>query len=354
MGLRGRNAAGNWLGSSSRLRTYGSRSTYGSPTWKRQPSRPLAGLHPSTLGQVRKEAAGEQGGGSSSAVFEILSNDSEDETGASPPRVVGVGGGSSSVGGSGVGPRSGRDSMVATTATSSSFDVDDWSDSSNERQKKKNSRNGIEARGARVTTCQLQSLTSRRGGDDGVAPSRLDKQPRRPPSPCPPPVAAKAKSRSPSPPRGVGPRSGWSSKVSLVAQAAPAATAAATTVGTKTAIGQRPGQAIGGVASRAQTGRSSKSKEACERRVGVRPERSSSPVAVGRQQGRGASGGAGAGALRAPVGSGGGARARVGGVKEPATRRALGAEGSDREGNWLAEKTASRSVFDLDDEDESD
>lgn len=58
--------------------------------------------------------------------------------------------------------------------------------------------------------------------------------------------------------------------------------------------------------------------------------------------------------MRAPVGGGGGAKARVGGVKDPATRRVLGAEGSNREGKGLAEKTASPSVFDMDDEDDFD
>lgn len=371
MGLRGRSAAGtrSWLGSNSRLRTYGSRSTYGSPTWKRQPSRPLGGLQaPSSLGQVRKEPTGEQSGESGSAVFEILSDDSEDETGVNPPRLGGVGGidgGSSSVEGSGVTPRSCRDSMAATTATSSGFDVGDWSDSSNERPAKKSSRKGTEARSARVPTCQLQTLTSRRGGagggggavnsNDDIA--RSEDQPRRPRSPSPPPAAAKAKSRSPSPPRGVGPRSGWFNKGNPVSHAAPAATAAAATIGARKTIGQRPGPTIGDVSSRPSAVRSSKSKDACERRVGVRLERSLSPVAFGRPQGRGAGAmngrpqGRDTGAMNAPVGSGGGARARVGGFNEPATRRVLGVEGSDREGKGIAEKTAGHSVFDMDDDD---
>lgn len=367
MGLRGRSAAGtrNWLGGSSRLRTYGSRSTYGSPTW---------GLHaPSTLDQGRKEAAGGQGGESSSAVFEILSDDSEDETGANPPRLAGVGGhggcsSSNSVRGGGVGPRSGRDNTVATTtATSSGFDIDGWSDSSNERPTEKNSRKGTEARGAsRVPTCQLQSLASRREGAGGgganevgvaPAPSRLGKPKlRRPPSPTPPPSAARAKSRSPSPSRGVGPRSGGSSRGNLVTHGIPTATAiaATTTTSARSAIGQRPGEGVGDMASRPPTGRSSKPKEAYERRVGVRPERPSSPVAAGRQQGKGASGGAGASALRPPAGNWGGARARVAGSKEAATRRVLGAEGAEgsaREGKGAAEKTAGRSVFDMNDDD---
>lgn len=274
----------------------------------------------------------------------------------SPPRLLGVGGnggGSSSVGASGVGFRRGRDGMVATTATSSGFDVDDWSDSSNEPPRKGSSK-GIETRGARAPTCQLQSLARRKGGGgdrgtsgNGVAPSRSVKQPRRLPSPSPPPATARAKSRSPSPSRGVGPRSGCYSRGSLVTQGAPTATAAATATSTsaRTATGRRPGETI---ASRPPNGRSSKSKEAYEWRVGARPERSSSPVAVGRQQGRGAGGGAGA--LRAPVGGRGGARVRVGFFKELATRRLLEAEGSDRKSKGLVEETASPSVFDLDDD----
>lgn len=368
MGLRGRSAAGtrNWLGGSSRLRTYGSRGSYGSPAWKRQPSRPLAGVH---ARHTSREAAGDQGAASSNAVFEILSDDSEDETGANPPRLSGGGGnggGSSSIKGSGVGPRSGRDSTAARPATGSAFDINDWSGASNERPAKTISKKGTDARSARVPTCQLQSLASKRGGtggsggnDEGVepAPSRLDKQPRRPPgpTPSPPPAAARARSRSPSPPRGVGPRSGWSSRGSSATQATLAATTAAAAIatGARNTIGQRPGHDIGDVASRPPIGRSSKSKEAYERRVGVRPERSSSPVAIDRQQGKGA--GAGAGALRAPVGSGGDVKARVGALKEPAKRRVLGAKGSVREGSKeLAEKTASRSVFDMDDVDDSD
>lgn len=352
MGLRGRSAAGtrNWLGGRSRLRTYGGRSTYGSSTWKRQPSRPLAELHaPPTLGGVRKEEE-EQGEESSSAVFEILSSDSEDETATNRRRLGGGGGsgrGSSSVRGRGVGPSSSQGS--------SGFDVDSSSDSSNERPAK--------ARSTRVPACQLLSLTSRRGppaasgvSDSSVAPSELDKQPRPPRSPSPPPAANEVKSRNPSPSRGVGPRSGWSNRGKLATQATPPATAAATAsaaiTGARTAVGQRPGQTCGDVASRPPTGRPSKSNEAYESRVSVRPERSSPPVAVGRQRGRGASGGVGA--LRAPAGSGGVAKARVGGFKEPAARRVLGTEGSDREGRGLAEKTANHSVFDMDDEDDSD
>ena len=143
--------------------------------------------------------------------------------------------------------------------------------------------------------------------------------------------------------------------------ATPTTTATANTTtssGATTAIGQRPVHTAGDMASRPLTGRSSKPEQAYEKSVGIRPERSSSSVVVGRQQGASAGAGAGAGvgagagggALRAPAGSGGGVRARVGDFKTSATRRVLGAEGPDREGKGIAEKTASRSVFDMDDD----
>ena len=306
----------NWLGSSSRLRAYGDRSTYGSQTWKRKPAKPLAELGtPSSFGQAREGAANGQGGESSRGVFDILSDDSDNESSTIPPRSVSFGGGAEGRGGGGndksnSGGGRVRPRTAMATANSSRFDVDDWSDSSNERPVKHSSRTEKKTKGARVRvpTCQLQSLTSSKGGargggagssDDGVAAkSTLDKRGRRSRSPSPPPASRENNS-----------------------------------------IGRSFGQANGGITSRPPPD-ASKSKEVFESRVGVGPQRSAPTVAAG-QEGRGRG---------AAVGAAAAAAASRGAVKRAGGARRVDGKGASRNERGLAEKATSRSVFDMDEE----
>lgn len=331
MGIRGRSAAGarSWLGSSPQLRTYGSRRTYGSQKWKNKPSPPNSGQHASPVyHHVGKEAGASPGGKPSSIILEVLPDDSEGESATKSPR-NNSGGGSGKESGvrtGGVGPRSGRGGTGVTTATSSSFDVDDWSDSSNEPAAK--------SKISRVTKkCQLHSPASSRGGRAGVsggagcddrvaAQSKNERCRRRSPSPSPPRAAARAAGSSSSPRSRVGFGGGGVANEAAVAP----------TADVRTVVGQGPRPASGEITSQPPTGR---------------------PGVSEWQQGSGEGAGKGAGVLRAPVVGGGGGRGRIGGSKEPPTRRVFGA-GAGTEGRGGVAKSAHRNVFEMSDEDESD
>ncbi|CAM9100510.1 unnamed protein product [Ectocarpus fasciculatus] len=383
LGLRGRSVAGSsWLGSGSKLQSYRNRSAYGSQTWRKASSRSLAGsshASPSYGHAGERAAAGltaGRGGKPSRNVFDILSDESEvDVQDASP-----VGGAASGVGGTGAGPRSGgggavaatqrgaaksvaeggvgprraRSSTVAATVggsansaagggggprsgrsinvgtAASSFDIDDWSDSSNESPGQRKPGEEAKAKGARVATCQLQALGGSRGsargcggrgggvGGGGVAAqSVFDRRKRRSPSPSPPPASAPTAGRNSNAPRGAATNSGLPGVAKRGIKIAPATSIA---------------KVKGGVTSPPTEEDGARDK-------------------LVREHGRSAGVLGLANGARPAVKSGDSARGgRVGGVL-PATRRVLGVDGRSRAG---AEKPASRNVFEMSDEDESD
>ncbi|CBJ25556.1 expressed unknown protein [Ectocarpus siliculosus] len=384
LGFRGRSAAGSksWFGSGPKLQSFRNRSAYGSQTWRKASSRSLTGSSHSSpsYGQAGEGAAAELTAGRgvkpSRNVFEFLSDESEvDLQDASP-----VGGAASGIGGGGVGPRSdrsgaveatvsgaansitgggvgsrsGRSSTVAATVggaansvaegsvgprsgrssnvaiTSSSFDIDNWSDSSNESPGRRKPGEEAKAKGARVATCQLQALGGSRGsargcgargggvsGGGSTARSVFDRRRRRSPSPSPPPAAAPAAGRNHNASRGA---------------AAPSGLPGVAKGGIKTAPATSIAKAKGGVTS-------TPTEE-----VGARAK-------LGGEHGRSAGMLGLANGARPTVNKGDSVRGgRVGGVK-PATRRVLGVDGRSKGG---AEKPASHNVFEMSDEDESD
>ncbi|CAM9407369.1 unnamed protein product [Scytosiphon promiscuus] len=339
LGLRGRSASTtrSWLGSSPQLRTYRNRSIYGSQTLRKpSSSRPQAELNSSSSNRrVGKGAQAGREGRPSSAVFEILSDDSEEST-----QGLGVvnGGGSLTVAGGGVGSRIGRSEPLAASTTTSTFDLDDWSDSSNDGAEQRNNNKGAtKPRRVRVATCQLHSLATTRGkcngggadgdnfgsgdSDDDQAArwTKSDRSRSRSPSPKAPAVTARAGEGHPRPFQGAAARG-------------------------------RLGQAKGGVTSAPATG-SSSSSSASEWRVGA-----------GTQPGR--SEGKSDGVLRVAAGlrpsapgDRGGPKGRLGGAKEPAVRGGLEADRAVGKGKGILSKSckpASGNVFEMSDEDESD
>ncbi|CAM9416844.1 unnamed protein product [Ectocarpus sp. 4 AP-2014] len=355
LGFRSRSPAGSksWFGSGPKLQSFRNRSAYGSQTWRKASSRSLVGSSHSSpsYGQAGEGAAAGptagRGGKPSRNVFEFLSDESEvDLQDASP-----VGGAASGVGGGGVGPRSdrsgaveatvsgaaksvtgggggsrsGRSSNVATT--SSSFDIDNWSDSSNESPGQHKPGEEAKAKGARVATCQLQALGASRGsargcgargggvsGGGSTARYVFDRRRRHSPSPSPPPVAAAA---------------GRNNNASRGA-AAPSGLPGVAKGGIKTAPATSIAKAKGGVTS-------------------PPTEEAGARAKLGGEHGRSADLLGLANGARPTVNKGDSARGgRVGGVK-PATRRVL--DGRSRGG---AEKPATRNVFEMSDGDESD
>ncbi|CAN0221885.1 unnamed protein product [Ectocarpus sp. 8 AP-2014] len=384
LGFRGRSAAGSksWFGSGPKLQSFRNRSAYGSQTWRKASSRSLAGSSHSSpsYSQAGEGAAAGltagRGGKPSRNVFDFLSDESEvdlqdaspvggaasgvgggvvgprsDRSGAVAATVSGaansvtgggagstsgrsstvaatVGGAANSVAEGRVGPRSGRSNNVATT--SSSFDIDNWSDSSNESPLRRKPGEEAKAKGARVATCQLQALGHSRGsargcgargggvsGGGSTARSVFDRRRRRSPSPSPPPAAAPAAGRNYNASRGA---------------AAPGGLPGVAKEGIKTAPATSIAKAKGGVTSPPTE------------EVGARAK-------LGGEHGRSAGLFGLANGARPTVNKGDSARGgRVGGVK-PATRRVLGVDGRSKGG---AEKPASRNVFEMSDEDESD
>lgn len=369
MGLRGRSAstARNWLRSSPQLRTYRNRSIYGSQALHKASSsaRSRAELNSSSSNRDGgKEAPVGRGERPSSAVFEILSDDSEESSeelgggsGDGGGRRVngGVGGAMFSIGGGGVGPMSGRSGPLGATATKSTFDLEACSDSSNDSPVQRKSQEA-KARGMRVVTCQLHSLTSAHrkcggsgtdgddsgGDDDNTAAqwTQSDASRSRSPSPKAPSLAAHAAARGGSRPfQGFGPRSGSGLEISRAA-------ASARATGVKLPARNRFGQANGEVTSR-PIGRSS-NNSAAEWRVGAGSH-------SGRQEGKSGDVLRVAPASRPSApGVGGGSRGRLGGAKGVERRGGLGTEGAVGTGKGVRDKPASRNVFEMSDEDESD
>ncbi|CAM9298700.1 unnamed protein product [Ectocarpus sp. 13 AM-2016] len=358
LGFRGRSPAGSksWFGSGPKLQSFRNRSAYGSQTWRKASSRSLAGSSNSSpsYGRAREGAAAGptagRGGKPSRNVFEFLSDESEvDLQDASPDggAASGVGGGgvgprsdrssaveatvsgaANSVTGAGVGSRSGRSSNVATT--SSRFDIDYWSDSSNESPGQRKPGEEAKAKGARDATCQLQALGASRGSargcgargggvSGGVSTARyvFDRRRRRSPSPSPPRAAAPAAGRNYNASRGA---------------AAPSGLPGVAKGGIKTAPATSIAKAKGGVTSQPTEEAGARAKLGGEhgRTAGLLGLANGAPPTVNKRDS--ARGG------------------RVGGVK-PAARRVLGVDGRSRGG---AEKPASRNVFEMSDEDGSD
>ncbi|CAB1099400.1 unnamed protein product [Ectocarpus sp. CCAP 1310/34] len=358
LGFRGRSPAGSksWFGSGTKLQSFRNRSAYGSQTWRKASSRSLAGSShsPPSYGQPGEGAAAGpiagRGGKPSRNVFEFLSDESEVDLqdvspvggAASGVKGGGVGptsdrsgameatvsGGANSVTGGGVGSRNGRSSNLATT--SPNFDIENWSDSSNESPGQRKPGEEAKAKGARVATCQLQVLGASRGsarvcgargggvsGGGSKARHVFDRRRRRSPSPSPPPAAAPAAGRNHIASRGAAAPSGL------------------------------PGVAKGGIKNAPATSIAKANGEV----TSPPTEEAGARAKLGGEHGRSAGLLGLANGARPTVNKGDSARVgRVGGVK-PATRRVLGVDGRSTGG---AEKPASRNVFEMSDEDESD